>query len=201
MGGSSQQSCLSVEMVPTESVVKLQHSPLKRAKWTTRNDWKCERVLSGQDTESRYSAGDLLPFLESNLMVQLVDNPTRGRNILDIFCINNPSFMLSQDVSEVSFSDHHLVSLHVRLRQTGQVMAGISKRIADGFEQLNFHILKDSDYHAISRDIYAYDWEGLQNSCTAEEYPPVFNGALLKICRKHVPKKRLRKSRRRVANR
>ena len=48
-------------------------------------DWKCERVLSGQDTESRYSAGDLLPFLESNLMVQLVDYPTRERNTLDIF--------------------------------------------------------------------------------------------------------------------
>ena len=141
-------------------------------------DWKCERVLSGQDAESRNSASDLLRFLESNLMVQLVDRPTRGRNILDIFCTNNPSFVLSQDVSRVSFSDHHLVSLHVRLRQTGQVMAGISKRVVDGFEQLNFHILKDSDYHAISRDIYACDWQGLQNSCIADEYPPVFNGAL-----------------------
>ena len=130
----------------------------------------------------------------------MVDSPTRGRNILDIFCTNNPSFVLSKDVSEVSFSDHHMVSLLVGLRQTGKVMAGISKRNADCFQQLNFHILKDSDYHAISRDIYAYDWEGLQNSCTAEEYPPVFNGALLDICRKHVPLKRLRTSRRRVAN-
>ena len=73
-------------------------------------------------------------------------------------------------------------------------------RVADGFQQLNFHILRDSDYHAISRDIYAYDWKGLQNSCTDEEYPPVLNGALLDICRKHVPKKRLGTSHRRVAN-
>ena len=68
------------------------------------------------------------------------------------------------------------------------------------YGQLNFHILKDLDYHAISRDINTYDWEGLQNSCTAEEYPPVFNGALLDICRKHVPLKRLKTNRRRVAN-
>ena len=128
-------------------------------------------------------------------MVQLVDNPTRRHNILDIFCTNNPSFVLSQEVSKVSFSDHHLISLLVGLRQTEKVMAGISKRVADGFGQLNFHILRDSDYDAISRDINEYDWEGLQNSCTAEEYPPVFNGALLDICRKHVPLKRLRTSR------
>merc|ERR1712082_26963 len=75
----------------------------------------------------------------------MVDSPTRDRNILDIFCTNNPSFVLSKEVMEVSFSDHHLVSLIV------------------GFEQLNFHILKDSDYHAISCDICAYDWEELQN--------------------------------------
>ena len=73
-------------------------------------------------------------------------------------------------------------------------------RVADGFEQLNFHILRNSDYHAISCDIYAYNWEGLQNSCPAEEYPLVFNDALFDICRKHVPKKRLRTSHRRVAN-
>ena len=48
-------------------------------------------------------------------------------------------------------------------------------------------ILYISDYDAILRDINEYDWEGLQNSYTAEEYPPVFNDALLDICRKHVP--------------
>ena len=163
-------------------------------------DWKCERVLSGHDAESRNSADALLQLLESNLMVQMIDCPTRERNILDIFCTNNPSFVLSKEVLEVSFSDHHLVSLIVGLRQTGQVRAGISKRIADGFEQLNFHILKDSDYHAISCDICAYDWEELQNSCTAEEFPLLLNGALLDICMRHVPQKRLRTSRRRVAN-
>ena len=48
-------------------------------------DWKCERVQSGQDEESWNSADDLLQLVESNLMVQLVDSPTRGRYILEFF--------------------------------------------------------------------------------------------------------------------
>ena len=47
--------------------------------------------------------------------------------------------MLSQYVSEVSFSDRTWY-LHVRLRQMRQAMAEISKRIGDGFEEPNFHI-------------------------------------------------------------
>ena len=62
VGGSSQQACLSVEMVPTVSVVKLQHIPFQRAKWSTHS-----LLLTSQELIHLIKKGEKIYFSFAHL--------------------------------------------------------------------------------------------------------------------------------------
>ena len=51
-----------------------------------------------------------------NFLVNMVDKPTRGCNILDIMCTNDPDCCLGTEITHnVKFSDHNLVSIMTNL--------------------------------------------------------------------------------------
>ena len=53
----------------------------------------------------------LLSFMENNLLSQYVSQPTRQRNILDLFLTNNHDLVLQTKSEETSISDHNVVSI------------------------------------------------------------------------------------------
>ena len=81
-------------------------------------DWKTEKILRGQTTQSQESAREFLTFLNSHFMNQCVDKPTRGPNTLDLFCVDNPSLVQASTVSPIELSDHSLVSAVISLTIT-----------------------------------------------------------------------------------
>ena len=58
-------------------------------------NWENEQVLSFQAIEMQQSANDFLHVLNSLMMNQYIGEPTRGHNILDIFCTNSPDLVES----------------------------------------------------------------------------------------------------------
>ena len=151
-------------------------------------DWRTERVLSGQTAQSQRSALELLQFLTSGLLNQYVDQPTRGSNILDIFCTNNPGLVQSVSVDPLELSDHSLVSVLISIQVTELEGIRNSRILDDGFVSLDF---SRADYPGISGAIRAINWTQLEGQCSLQEYPAVFTNTLLGICRQYVPKKRL----------
>ena len=82
---------------------------------------------------------------------------TRVRNIMDVFCTNYRVFVLSRDVSKVSFSHHHLVIMLV-FDEPGRRWPELRNALLMVFEQLDFCSLGDSDYCGTLRDISACEW-------------------------------------------
>ena len=55
-------------------------------------------------------------ILTDNFLVNMVDKPTRGCNILDKMCTNDPDCCLGTEITHnVKFSDHNLVSIMTNL--------------------------------------------------------------------------------------
>ena len=154
-------------------------------------DWKTEKVLSGQTVQSRHSALELLNFLNHKFLNQYVNQPTRGSNILDIFCTDNSSLVQSVSVSPSELSDHFLVSVLISIPVTE--LEGIRNgRIMDeGFTSLDF---SRANYPGICEAIQAVNWTQLEGQHSLQEYPAVFTKTLLNICRQYVPTKRPRNS-------
>ena len=122
-------------------------------------------------------------------MNQYVDQPTRGSNILDLFCANNPGLVQSLTVGPSELSDHSMVAALMSIPVTeldGMQSAGA---MDDGFASLDF---SRADYSDISKAIQTVNWTELEQHNSLEDYPAVFTRNLLEICKLHVPKKRSR---------
>ena len=154
-------------------------------------DWRTEQVLSGQTTQSQQSALKFLNFLTSGFLNQYVDQPTRGSNILDIFCTDNSGLVQSVSVSPSRLSDHSLVSVLISIPVTELDGIQNSRVLDNGFASLDF---SRADYPGICEAIRAIDWTQLEYQHGLQEYPAVFTKTLLNICKQFVPTKHLQSS-------
>ena len=80
-------------------------------------DWSLLKVNRGTGTTvgMQASAEDLLAFMSDAMMCQFVHKPTRGRNILDVFCTNDPFLVNRVDVEDTTVSDHNLVIIYLSI--------------------------------------------------------------------------------------
>ena len=160
-------------------------------------DWRTEQVLSGQTIQSQHSALKFLNFLTSGFMNQFVDQPTRGSNILDVFCTDNPGLVQSVSVSPLpsTLSDHSLVSVLISIPVTELDGIRDSRVMDNGFASLDF---SRANYPGICEAIRAIDWTQLECQHSLQDYPAVFTKTLLSICKQYVPTKRSQSSHRRT---
>ena len=151
-------------------------------------DWRTERVLSGQTVQSQGSAINFLKFLNTRFMNQYVDQPTRGSNVLDLFCTDNPGLVQSVAVSPLplEMSDHSLVSVLISIPVTELDGIQNNETVDDGFASLNF---SKADYPRICDAIRTFNWTQLECQHSLQDYPAVFTKTLLDICRQYVPTK------------
>ena len=150
-------------------------------------DWDEEKVKSGQTTEMQLSAGDFLNLINSLMMNQYISEPTRGNNILDLFCTNDANLIQVVKVERTEISDHHIITVILSLVTNSSNEILMHKRTVEGFSALNFF---KADFNAISNAISAIDWLNLQQSCSFEEFPALFTSTLLEICSDLVPPKK-----------
>ena len=59
---------------------------------------------------NRESATLLLEFMSKNFLIQVVDKPTRGRNVIDLILTNRPLYIAEIESEKTSLSDHNLVT-------------------------------------------------------------------------------------------
>ena len=145
-------------------------------------------MTSGQGINIQESGRNFLQLLAVTMQNQYVHEPTRGKNILDIFCTNNPFLVNSVKVRNTELSDHKLVQVSLSFDFDDRRQ---SEFIPDrnSFAALDF---AKADYDSISKDIREYDWNVTRLDCTFEEFPEVMTKIFLCICQKHVPRRRPR---------
>lgn len=152
-------------------------------------DWDKQRVSHGLGLNTQASANQLLELLSSSLLSQYVNKPTRGDNILDIFCTNNPYLVNSVEVTSTEISDHRIVQLIISTDFDLLDNTNSGQEKFTGFAALDF---SRADFNAISADIVSMDWIGIISGLPLEQHPEVITNTVLEICEKYVPVKRTR---------
>lgn len=145
-----------------------------------------------------------LSFLESNLLSQVVEKPTRiatsgTKNILDLIITSNPDVFREINIIPTHLSDHELISamLSNEFKMNGSAkstsnMESISN--TQSFSSLNFY---KADFKKINDDLEKIDWDNLKASCLQNEFPVYFYNTVLSMCCKHAPLKRISYQKRR----
>ena len=129
----------------------------------------------------------LLEFMEEQCLVQVVDKPTRGNNILDLILTNNEDLLFAIEVDDLGLSDHRMLRATLRLEEAAVQVT----RESSDFGNLNFH--GTVDWAAVSGALSQVSWEEkLFEKSTSDMYTEI-KKILLEVCEMFVPRKIFKK--------
>ena len=159
--------------------------------------WDTLTVQSNADG-CKTCADTLLQLVETNLLTQVVDKPTRTAssdtaNILDIVLTNRETELIKEvEVTPTSLSDHDLVSIVVpnvfkspdfKKRPTG-------RSYKPSLNDFNSYDFRKADFNKINEGLAKVDWDTLNEGCPNESFPELFHATVLSICSKYTPLKK-----------
>ena len=148
-------------------------------------NWETGRS-SGGTLEMQRQADALMEFMNTHCLQQMVQEPTRINNILDLFLTNNPDIIMNINTSNTVISDHKLITVDTYIHRIEKQKQRDSK--LEGFASLNFNH-KAVDWTRLNHDIQITNWKDEFEGRTEEEMLSLFYEKLLNSCQKFVPKK------------
>ena len=124
--------------------------------------------------------------MNSNCSSQMVQEPTRINNLLDLFLTNCPELIQNIEVSNTVISDHKLIKIETYFER--KPISNKDREERRGFFQLNFHH-KRIEWPKINQDLMRINWEDELKSRAGEEILNIIYAKLYSICVRHIPRK------------
>ena len=150
-------------------------------------DWYSRSIStnSTKTSDDRLSCNALLEFMSANFLDQLVEEPTREKNILDLVFTNNPELIHSVVVQDTIKSDHREVICNILHPQFLLNKPTTDSPSRVGLDDINFNA---ADWDAINEDFHSADWPIV----TDPELPQdrawsMFEDFVTRVCSKHAP--------------
>ena len=127
------------------------------------------------------SASDLVYLMDENHLSQIVTEPTRGDNTLDLALTNVPRYIAEVRVRPTILSDHSLVHALLGFDMLGKAPSSPS-------ESRNPHSFRNADYHnadfdAMNEAFNSVNWEDLWVLCDqdSKQYLELMKLTILQI--------------------
>ena len=160
---------------------------LKFIDWKTETIRKPTNIKSNITHEERESSDILLDFVNENLLVQMVEEPTRkGKSILDLLFTSDEDLVFDVKVEKNNLdTDHDTVTcqiLHENILNSATTDSEQDKVLMDN---LNF---EKAEWSKIKDELSAIKWnEVLVDDLSAKEMCTSLHDKLYTICAKHTP--------------
>ncbi|CAL8335506.1 unnamed protein product [Boreogadus saida] len=107
----------------------------------------------------------LMRFIDSNFLSQIVREPTRSPNILDLVITNKPDYVVETNITTTPLSDHMLVEvvLGCNLLAEDTQPSNIHQETDKfSFRAVNCH---ETDFNGMNEELSSIDWEELYQLC------------------------------------
>ena len=133
----------------------------------------------------------LMIFLETNFLTQLVTEPTRGSNTLDLILTNRSQDIIQVNVEPTKLSDHKIVECLLGFNPLTLPVQAISVD-PFSFRALNYH---STDLTAVNDELGKVDWYCLKALCDSNNdvdgtmFKELIVLTVLQVTLKHCPPK------------
>ena len=148
-------------------------------------NWETGSYVGGT-TDMQRQAEALLEFMNVHCLQQMVNEPTRIHNILDLFLTNNAEIVMNIETANTVISDHRLITVNTYIDIIQEPK--IRKDKLEGFAGLNFHH-KRIDWAELNQDLQLVNWKEELDGKTDNEMLSLIYENLLCSCQKFIPRK------------
>lgn len=145
--------------------------------------------INGGTGSTRRQASLLLDFFDDYFMIQYVNKPTRGENILDIFATNDPDLVSAVLTENTSLSDHRLVLIKTTL--TGVVTKTNEDFFDTVLSSLNFWS-EETDWVSMKMALGQIEWDKLFADKNPDKIYEIFLTVITDVASKHAARKNKR---------
>ena len=156
-------------------------------------DWSSSNCNPSHGREQQLAGEALLSFIDYNMLHQVVNTPTRDRNILELFLTNNERLIRNVAAQDSPLSDHRVVSMNLLTDMKSQNPPSPISTFEDHtFRSLNIHKADFIKMNSILSKIAIY-WDLLRDQCHADPdgnlFVELFRLTVLQVCCICSPKK------------
>ena len=147
--------------------------------------WPEMKTVHGGTEQDKFQAELLFSFAEQWCLSQIVDSPTRGKNILDLVFTNNDEFVHNIEINETIISDHNLIKITSNIKKNVSlktVAPTINPEIT--FKDLNFFSDR-VDWAGIREELAEFNWESEMRTSSVDEKYNTILATTLKIAKKY----------------
>ena len=134
--------------------------------------------------------GRFMNFIEKFFLTQLVDQPTRQDNILDLILTNNDELITEISILPYDeyLSDHRIIVAKTTITPI-EIPQPNPLPSDESFRGLNF-FHKNINWDNLNREINEIDWENRFSNNSVDANFSTFHSEILRIAKRHVPKKK-----------
>ena len=169
---------------PTPSILWLGDFNLPEIKWQLVEN----HILANNVGEA--NARELMRVSDYYSLLQQIDKPTRGNNILDLVFTNNDSLIHSVNISNTTFSDHRMIEIQTNLANDKK--SPVATPNTGTFSNFNFHS-KNIKWEEVNQELQEIHWEELMNNRNPTECYALLTETMAHICNRHIPERRVRR--------
>ena len=148
-------------------------------------NWQTRVIKKGLRSDTA-SAQNLLNFMDTHMINQLVTEPTRGdKSILDLVLTNNQQAVHSIIVEKVNFTDHDIVWTKLLYSKLSKVADPPEALPESPLDTVN---LNRADWDAIRNELSQINWMEYLKDMNVEDTNSQIKQSLTDACCKHAPK-------------
>ena len=150
-------------------------------------EWSTGEITNARSAEDRKCAEFLLNFMDSNLLIQQVNETTRAdKNTLDLVLTNNEDWIHDITVEKTRMSDHDIVN--VVLNNLFQQFPKVQEQYIPEhpLDELNLH---KANWTKIRHDLSVLNWDEITGNNSVALMVESFEKEIINIVTKHAPKR------------
>ncbi|KAL5255606.1 hypothetical protein ACHWQZ_G010992 [Mnemiopsis leidyi] len=155
-------------------------------------DWSTMTICNTLGKTGKESAMMLLDFMSKNFLSQVIHQPTRGNNILDLVLTNRTHLICETKSTSTCLSDHNIVSVVLGYDARRNANYGHRVKEAEDFSYFNLNLMK-ADLEQINNDLKLVDWDYLFDICQPDAdgslFAELIRLTVLQTCYMHAPTK------------
>ena len=131
----------------------------------------------------------LMDIMDSFHLVQMIQEPTRRENTLDLVFTNNPGLFSQIEVTKTCLSDHDIIEITTSIPYNNSLIDNKDVQANENdLRTLNFHH-ENVSWERINEIIERMPWRKLFEGKNNKECTDIFIDCLRRICLKIIPKK------------
>ena len=148
-------------------------------------NWQTKVIKKGLRSDTA-SAHNLLHFMDTHLLNQLVTEPTRDdKSILDLVLTNNQQAVHSITVEKIQFTDHDMVWTNLLYSKLSKIAEPPEALPDSPLDSIN---LNRADWDAVRNELTQVNWSEHLKDKNVEDTNSLIKKSLIDACCKHAPK-------------